>query len=199
MPNVTFDEAGGIITTFTPEERALGITKARLYDSTTRVKAGGQPYLDDAAYIAEVTQAAGLDSFPDYAAESYYMQYEAKSVTDLEKDLAAAIIQVQDRPDAPTLPTPVVDGVPVRVPRRQAKAILELTEHPVHGDLWKAALAAAASIPDRYTRIVATNYLTEALYFDREKVQEMRGLLGMSAEQADALLIAASNIHLFGT
>ena len=85
--------------------------------------------------------------------------------------------------------------VPKAVTRRQAKTVMELTPHPIHGDLWKAALATANAIPDAQTRIVTVNYLLESLNFEYPQVLSMaQGLLGMTSTQVDALFIAAAQL-----
>lgn len=95
----------------------------------------------------------------------------------------------------PKVPVTSVNGVPQSVPRRQAKTIMELTPHPVYGDMWQAALMAAGAIEDRAARIVTTNYLLESLYFEYPTVLAMAGqLLGMTAMQVDALFIAAAKL-----
>jgi hypothetical protein len=170
-----------------------GITKSRLAANIALVQSGKPPHADDAAYVAFVCAAAGLETLPDYAADSYAQQYAGKTITELEQALADAIIAAEDGDTPPDdLPTPTVNSVPVRVPRRQAKNVMELTPHPA-GNLWLAALAAAAAIPDVPTRIITTNYLTESLYFEREKVVALAvGLMGMTEAQVDQLMIAAS-------
>ena len=170
-----------------------GITKARIVASTAQIQAGKSAYADDAAYVAHVCESAGLETLPDYAAESYAAQYAGKTITELEQALADAIIAAEDKDNPPDdLPTPTVNNVPVRVTRRQAKNVMELTPHPA-GNLWLAALAAAAAIPDAQARIVTTNYLTESLYFEREKVLALAvGLMGMTEAQVDQLMVAAS-------
>ena len=95
----------------------------------------------------------------------------------------------------PVVPVVQVAGIPQSVPRRQAKTVMELTPHPTQGDLWQAALAAAAAIEDRAARIMTTNYLLESLYFEHPKVSELAvGLLGMTQAQVDQLFVAASKI-----
>lgn len=96
---------------------------------------------------------------------------------------------------APVVPVVQVAGIPQSVPRRQAKTVMELTPHPTQGDLWQAALAAAATIEDRAARIVTMNYLLESLYFEYPKVSELAvGLLGMTQAQVDQLFVAASKL-----
>ena len=170
-----------------------GITKARIVASTAQIQAGKPAYADDADYVAHVCESAGLETLPDYAADSYAQQYAGKTIAELETELADAIIAAEDKDNPPAdLPTPTVNSVPVRVTRRQAKNVMELTPHPA-GNLWLGALAAAAAIPDAQARIVTTNYLTESLYFEREKVQALAvGLMGMTEAQVDQLMIAAS-------
>jgi hypothetical protein len=184
---------GRTVTIYSPEERADGITKSRLAASIALVQSGKPPHADDAAYVAFVCESAGLETLPDYAADSYADQFSGKTIAELEKELADAIIAAEDKDNPPTdLPTPTVNNVPVRVTRRQAKNVMELTPHPA-GNLWLAALAAAAATPDAQARIVTTNYLTESLYFEREKVQALAvGLMGMTEAQVDQLMIAAS-------
>jgi len=181
------------VTTYTAEERADGLTKARLVGSIENVRAKQPPFADDAAYVAFVCEKAGLDALPQRAAESYYEQHAGKTVAQLEQELAEAIAAAQDA-GVPDLPTPIVDGVPTRVSKRQAKTLMELTPHSTHGNLWNAALAAAGAIADPAARIVTTNYLVESQWYERDRVQAMRSMLGMSAEQADQLLIAAAKL-----
>lgn len=178
----------------TPEQLD-GITKARIADSIALVQSGAQPHADDAAYVAHVCASAGLTELPGYAADSYAAQYSSKAILQLEQELADVIIKAGDKPDAPDLPAPTVAGIPQRVPRRQAKTIMELTPHPTHGDLWQAALAAANAIPDRAARIVTVNYLLESLYFEHPTVLTMaQSLLGMTPAQVDALFVAADKL-----
>ena len=94
-------------------------------------------------------------------------------------------------PEHPAPPVPV----PQSVSRRQAKTVMELSPDPIHGDMWKAALAAAAAIADPATRVITTNYLLESLYFEHPTVLVMAGqLLDMTAAQVDALFVTAETL-----
>ena len=65
-----------------------GITKARLVCNVDR-KIEDQ-FADNAAYVAWVCQFAGLETLPDYAADSYAAQHAGKTVEELEAEVAAA-------------------------------------------------------------------------------------------------------------
>lgn len=89
----------------------------------------------------------------------------------------------------------ITPAVPQEVSRRQAKTIMELSPHPVHGDLWQAALMAASAITDRPTRITTTNFLMESQVFEYPRVLAMASqLLGMTSAQVDQLFIEASKL-----
>lgn len=97
-----------------------GITKARLIDSIAQVQSGQSVCKDDAEYIAKVCPSAGLETLPDYAADSYAEQHAGKTIAELEAELAAAIDKAAESPTPPAdLPTPTVAGIPTRVTMRQ--------------------------------------------------------------------------------
>jgi hypothetical protein len=194
MPTITTDEQGREITVYSAEEKAQGLTKDRLLNSISRVRLGGQPWADDAAYAAHVCASAGLIELPDYALSSYAEQHAARSIAELEQELADAIETAQDA-GAPDLPAPVVGGVPTRVPRRKAKTIMELTPATGHANLWEAALAAAEAIPDNTQRIVKRNYIKESLYFETSTVKALAAsLMGLTSEQVDQMMVAANQL-----
>jgi hypothetical protein len=169
-----------------------GITKARLIDSIAQVQSGQSVCKDDAEYIAKVCSSAGLETLPDYAADSYAEQYAGKTIAELEIELNEAIDKA---PPEQETPVPTVAGVPQRVTRRQGKTLMELTPYPNAENLWQAALTAANSIPDAPTRIVTVNYLMESLYFEYPQVLAMASqLLGMTAAQVDAMFVAADKL-----
>lgn len=180
------------MTTYTESERLDGITKARLVANIALAQSGQPLHVDDAAYLVFVCTSANIETLPDTAADSYYEQYANKTVEELEQELVDA---VNAAPDYEPNVTPTVSGVPQSVTRRQAKTIMELSPHPIHGDLWQAALAAANAILDNQTRIVTVNYLLESLKFERPQVLILASsLLGMTEEQVDALFIAANTL-----
>lgn len=185
---------GREVTVYSAQEKADGLTKARLFDGIESVRLGGQPWADDAAYAAHVCTAVGLAELPDYALHSYAEQHAARTIAQLEQALADAIEAAQDG-GAEGLPTPTVGGVPTRVTKRQAKTLLELTPDATHGNLWQRALAVAGAIPDTQQRVVVTNYLVESQFYERDRVHQLAAsLLGMTAEQVDQMLIAAAAI-----
>lgn len=182
---------GQTVITYSDAERAEGVTKARILGSLERVRAGLQPWADDAAYTTAICAAAGLQALPPEAAESYYDLHAARTIAQLEQALADAIEAAQDH-GAEGLPTPTVSGVPTRVPRRKAKTLMELTPAAGFPNLWEASLAAASGIEDNVQRVITRNYLLESLYFETATVKSMAAsLLGMSGEQVDQLMVAA--------
>lgn len=91
--------------------------------------------------------------------------------------------------------TPKPKVVPQEVTRRQAKTIMQLTPYPGYDNLWDAAIAAANSIEDTQTRIVITNYIMEALYFEYPKVVALSSmLLNLPKDDVDNLFIAAAEV-----
>lgn len=113
MPTIeTID--GREVTVYSPEEKAQGLTKARLLDSIERVRLGGQPWADDAAYAAHVCTAVDLDELPDHALHSYAEQHQALQVADLQARLEAALAGLPPQP-FPAEPVPAVQVDPVAV------------------------------------------------------------------------------------
>ncbi len=160
-----------------------GITKARLADNITRVSTGDL-HADDAAYIAFVCASAGLETLPDYAADSYSAQFAGKTIAGLEAELEAAIDKAAESPSPPAdLPTPTVAGIPTRVTMRQARLAL------LGAGLLDAVSAAVASagqaaqIEWEYAAVVERNY---------GLIPAMAAALGMKDEQVDALFVAAA-------
>lgn len=68
-----------------------GITKARLAENIIRARTGADLYPDDAAYVAHVCADVGLTEPPERAADSYATQFVAKTIAQLEYELAAEI------------------------------------------------------------------------------------------------------------
>jgi len=68
-----------------------GITKARLAENIIRARTGADLYPDDAAYVAHVCADVGLTELPERAADSYAAQFAAKTIAQLEYELAAEI------------------------------------------------------------------------------------------------------------
>ena len=92
----------------------------------------------------------------------------------------------------------VVTDLPVVVPEeisyRQAKTLMELTPNATHGNMWLAALAAAEAIQDPVQRIVVRNYIVDSQVYERARVHAMCNMLGMTAAQADQMIVAASKL-----
>ena len=92
----------------------------------------------------------------------------------------------------------VVSALPVVIPEevtyRQAKTLMELTPNAQHGNMWLAAIAAAEAIQDPVTRIVTRNYIQDSQVYERARVHGMCALLGMTATQADQMMVAASKL-----
>lgn len=164
-----------------------GITKARLADSIAKVNANEAPYADDAAYVTFVCASAGIESLPDAAADSYAAQHAGKTITDLELELAAAIDAAKDKPGAPDLPTPTVDGIPTRVTMRQARLALL--------GAGKLAVVDAAidgmPEPQKSAARIEWEYSTE-VQRNNGFVAALGPALGMTEEQIDALFVAAA-------
>lgn len=168
-------ERDGVHVGATPT-KAFGVGEAQAFPLADIL---AQMHTDALAELdARAAQIAALTA--DKAAADQALAAAQAQVADLQAQLAVHLGRTTE------------NGVPLRVTRRQAKTLMELTPHPEHGNLWLAALAAAEAIADPAARVVTRNYLTESQFFERDRVQQMRGLLGMTADQADALLTAAA-------
>lgn len=180
---------GKTVTIYTPEERADGITKARLTGSIARVQSGQQPYADDADYVATVCAAANLSALPDSAADSYAAQYANQTITELEQALADAIDKATESPSAPDLPTPTVAGIPTRVSMRQARLALlgagKLADVDAAIDAMPEPQKSAARIEWEYAAEVRR---------DNAFVAGLAPALGMTDAQVDALFVAAATL-----
>ena len=178
---------GRTITTYTPEERAAGTTKARILASIAEVQANKIPYRDDAAYLLHVCAAAKLETLPDYAADSYAAQYADQTITELEQALADAIDKATEAPSAPDLPTPTVAGIPTRVSMRQARLALL-------GAGKLAAVDAAIDAmpePQKSAARIEWEYAAEVRR-DNAFVAGLAPALGMTDAQVAALFVAAA-------
>lgn len=187
MPTIEIID-GREVTVYSPEEKAAGLTKARLLDSIERVQRGGQPWADDATYAAYVCAAADLTELPDYALSSYAEQHAARTISDLEQALADAIEAAQDA-GTPDLPTPTVGGVPTRVTMRQARLALL-------GAGKLAAVDAAINGMPEPQRSAARIEWEYSGYVERHKalVQGLAPALGLTSEQLDALFVQAATL-----
>lgn len=164
-----------------------GITKARLVGSIANVKANLLPFKDDAGYTAHVCACAGLESLPDYAADSFAKQHAGKTIVELEQELAAAIDKAAENPAAPDLPTPTVAGIPTRVSMRQARLALL-------GAGKLAAVDAAIDAmpePQKSAARIEWEYAAEVRR-DNDFVAGLAPALGMTDAQVDALFVAAA-------
>ena len=89
---------GRTIIMYSDAERAEGVTKARIADNITRVPTGNL-HSDDAAYVAFVCAGAGLETLPDYAADSYAAQHAGVTIAELEAELADALTPEPQPPE----------------------------------------------------------------------------------------------------
>lgn len=73
--------------TYTAEQRAEGLTKARLRCNLDR--APEDRFADDDSYAAWVCEMAGLEALPGTALDSYVEQHAETTVAELEAAIAA--------------------------------------------------------------------------------------------------------------
>lgn len=165
-----------------------GITKARLVASIARVQANQQPYDDDAAYLAKVCADAGLESLPDYAADSYAAQHAGDTIAQLEQALADAIEAAQDEGNV-DLPPPTVDGVPTRITPAQGEEQLR------RDGLLETVLGYIGSLPVTDPMSIAYR---RAQWWERSSpsLQGMLKMLGKDDAAADAFFVTAAQIRL---
>lgn len=165
-----------------------GITKARLIDSIAQVQSGQSVCKDDAEYIAKVCSSAGLETLPDYAADSYAEQHAGKTIAELEAELAAAIDAARDKPNAPDLPTPVVDGVPTSVDMVQAR--LALLDYGVTAVMVEGVMDAMPE-PDRTIARIEWEFRPRVSRHSA-LVLAVGAALSLDDGQIDALFVAAA-------
>lgn len=169
------------VTTYSAEERAEGITKARLAANITLTKANQPMHVDDDAYAAFVCASAGLETLPDSAAESYYAQYADKTVYELEQDLITA---VDAAPDYDPVVVPTLAGVPQSIPTLSALLVLDSAGLADAYEAW-------ATSPDR--TFAQRAFISKATHWRRDDPTLLAAAaeLGLSDEQVDGLFVAA--------
>jgi len=175
---------------YTNEERAEGVTKARIAANIARLTAQQEPFADDAAYVAYVTTTAGLAEFPTHAAESYFSQFANKTVTEMETEYAAAVLAASENPEVVAdLPSPTVAGVPVRVSMRQARLALFAAGKLAMVD---AAINAMPS-PQKEAAQIEWEY---AAWIERSSplVAALGGALEMTGAELDSLFVSAASL-----
>lgn len=164
-----------------------GITKARIVANLARVSTGDL-HADDAAYVAFVCASAGLETLPDYAADSYAAQFAGKTIHDLEVELAAAIDAARDKPNAPDLPAPVVDGVPTSVEMAQAR--LALLDYGVTAAMVEGVMDAMPE-PERTIARIEWEFRPRVRRHSA-LVLAVGAALSLDEAQIDALFVAAA-------
>ena len=150
--------------------------------------ASGFPLAD---VLAEV-QASALATIEARDAENATLKADKEAADRARDDALAQVAALQEQFDAIN-PQPV-NGVPQVVSKRQAKTLMELTQHPA-GNLWIAANEAAEAITDTAQRIITVNYLRDSQVYEYKLVLPMaQSLLGMTAAQVDQMFIAADKL-----
>jgi hypothetical protein len=157
-------------TTTINDESVYGITAAREAYNTSLQDVDGKPNPErlerDDAYLDFVLHGA---------VQSWCKQY------------APVVV--------PEVPATTVNGVPQTVTFRQGKNFMELSPHPVYGDLWTAANTLAEAIDDRTQRIITLGYLRDSQSYEYPRVLVMaQSLLGMTEDQVKQMFIAAAKL-----
>lgn len=103
---------------YTDEQRAEGLTKARLIANLSR--AADEQFADDAAYSAYICAAVGLEALPIDALDSYAAQHEGRSVAELAAELATKL--AGDEPAPEPQPEPPAPSDPLEAAKQARRA-----------------------------------------------------------------------------